>query len=99
MDKATKEDLEPMLRKLGMVSWDRYVNPADGEYWFYGWIDREDEHKDFVVLSRVGEWWWYLTSSEKYSQEISDIIHGESAPHSPCIRVEAEFDIPNMIKL
>lgn len=114
MDEQTKKDIEPMLRKLSMVNWDRYVNPADGEYWFYGWIQREEYAKcgacvdcelvhenraDFVVLAKVSDWWWYMTSSKRYTAEIGEIVNGAGSEHAPCIRVEDTFKIPNMIKL
>lgn len=88
-----------MLERLDFVMWDRYVNPTDGEYHFYGWIKREDNYKDFVVLSYLDGRWWYITSSEQYTHIIAEIVDGSLDEHSPCIRVEANFRIKNKIEL
>jgi hypothetical protein len=96
-----KETIAAMLTKLPFVRWDRFTNTG-WEVNVYGWIDREqDGYKDFVVLQYVPskDEWYSITSSDKHSEEINRLVHGETGEHHPCVRVESQFDIPNMIKL
>lgn len=69
------------------VSWDRYVETGPGMTMFYGWIQREDAHEDFIIL-------WFethvctqmFTSSAKYTEEFSERL---KFSHSGCKRVES----------
>lgn len=103
MENQTKE-IEEMLEKLDFVRWDRYVVPTDGEYHFYGWINKyrdgvlQYDH-DFIVLSNVDGRWWYLTSSVEHSKDICRIVDGTEDTHVECQRVEDDFIINNAIKL
>ena len=98
------------LKQFSYVNWDRYTT---GEYlqkdrqrfaWMqiFGWIDREDSYKDFVVIafeitgvSRLVR--HIMTSSARFSEEINLAI-GEKE-HNICERVEDLCDIPNTVKL
>lgn len=96
------EKIEAMLEALYFVEWDRFTRTSDGdaaEYNFYGWIQRKDEYKDFVVLSLLNdEDWWWITSSSKRSKQIGKIVDGVDGPdESPCKRVEHYFDIDNAV--
>lgn len=107
MNEETRADIIAMLVKLDFVMWDRFVNPADGEYFIYGWIYRDineahtmhERTHDFVVLSWYQGQWWYITSSKKYTDTIAKIIDGTEEDHCVCQRVETEFDIKNVIRL
>lgn len=105
MNDTHKEEIGAMIAKIQFVEWDRYVNPVEGEYFFYGWIKREAEVEtmkqrthDLVVVSYYQGNWWYITSSAKYTHELARIIDGTEEDHCPCIRVESTFDIPNMVR-
>lgn len=81
------------------VKWDRMAGEYD-KFAIYGWIDRPDGKKDFVILIfddlRVS---CYLTSSSKLSPEIGRRL-GFDSNHKPCVRVEHLFpDIDNVIRL
>lgn len=98
------KDIEEMLENLDFVQWDRFVNPTDGEYHFYGWIPHEEEgvqtlRSDFIILSNVDGRWWYLSSSVKHSKDICRIVDGTEDSHVECQRVEDTFIINNSIKL
>ena len=84
------------------VMWDRAAG-ADFYGVTYGWIDRDDERKDFLVLN-----WWkqgeeiqfaMTTSSSRYSEEFTRRIDPE-LDHRACERVEDEFpDVRRKIQL
>lgn len=68
----------------------------------FGWIDREDGYKDFVVLGFEVEGKNHaihhiMTSSARFSEEINIAVGEES--HTDCQRVESFVSIPNSIKL
>lgn len=93
-----KAAVEAVLRELEFVEWDRYHSFGE-QVAFFGWINREDQYKDFVVIhwnpetARVEG---YHTSSAKYTEAIGDIL---GIPHSDCHRVEDKFAIENMVEL
>jgi len=95
MEQSKIDVIINVLKKLDFVNWDRYFGEGN-DLTFVGWIDREDEKKDFVVLDFSVKPIWFATSSKKYSREIADILNQE---HSDCKRVEYFCDIPNVIKL
>ena len=56
--KTQRKSIEKILKGLKFVMWDRFVQHAKDGITFYGWIDREDSYKDFLVLQyNAGEWW------------------------------------------
>jgi len=93
------------LQLLDFVDWDRFVEfETDGGRVtrVYGWIEREDNYKDFVHLEFIEESSEILflgTSSEKYSEKIDEILFEESN-HVDCERVEKRFSkIKNKIQI
>lgn len=77
------------LNKFPEVTWDRFTNESLGNYWFFGWIEREDQYKDFCVLefssfNPIS----FSSSSAKYSAEFA---HRLNLPHNDCMRVEFRF--------
>jgi len=83
-----------VLRKLSFVNWDRYF--GEGDLTFFGWIDREDSYKDFLVLNFFSDGGIsFSTSSAERTKEIADILNLE---HSSCTRVEYFCDLDNVIK-
>lgn len=95
----TKEEILKLLEKFTFVMWDRFTE-EDGFYVFYGWIERKDKYKDFLVITIDGEFTWFCTSSAKYSNLIDKILSFPtvSKQHNKCIRVESKFEIKNSIK-
>ena len=92
------------LVKTEFVTWDRFVvDERQGNRMVdvYGWIDRQDEYKDFVWVRfwPQNEVFEYTTSSDKHSKRLGVIWFGESNEHSSCQRVEDTFDIPNCVEL
>lgn len=85
-----------ILKKLYFVNWDRYFGEGEN-LTFYGWIDRDDNYKDFVFIEfNEGDYITHGTSSSKYSKKIAEIL---GTDHSDCKRVEDFCNIPNVIKL
>jgi hypothetical protein len=105
-DRVENRDwIRELLTRLDFVTWDRFTVGEINDYQVldvYGWIDRDDEYKDFV-WSRFwpeNENLEYTTSSDKYSKEIERIWFGdESEGHNQCRRVENTFDVPNAVEL
>ena len=90
-----KEEIIKTLEKFDFVNWDRYFG-EDEKLTFFGWIDREDNKKDFLVLDFSISPLWFATSSKIYSKKISEVF---GVSHLDCKRVEDFCDIQNMIKL
>lgn len=98
--------IESILSELAFVEWDRFiVDDWDGEQAVsvYGWIDREDEYKDFVLVIfwPASETVYYVTSSDEYTNQISTVLLGgdDDDEHNDCRRVEHTFDIDNAVAL
>jgi hypothetical protein len=90
--------IESTLRELGFVEWDRYYSYGS-DLAFFGWIDREDQYKDFVVVvldnqNRLIR--GYHTSSAEYTEKIAEIL---DIGHSECQRVEDMLAIDNMVEV
>ena len=100
MEQYEKNLIIDVLRSLDFVKWDRYFG-ENNCYTFFGWIDRDDSYKDFVVLDieldkiRKGLLIGFSTSSKKYSKRIADILR---CGHLDCIRIEHFCDLGNIIK-
>lgn len=93
--------MKKILESLYFVQWDRYVYDSE-MYTFYGWIERKDNYKDFLVLQLLKNGalpFYYCTSSSRYSLEIAKILGFPSENHVDCERVENFIDIKNSIKL
>ncbi len=70
------------------VTWDRFTEQTDG-YYIYGWIQRTDKQRDFVLL----EFWTnedgllqgtFVTSSAKYSAAIYKFLYHDEPGHTSC---------------
>lgn len=100
------DDLAPDLMAVEFVKWDRFTV---GE-WFdgleyvtvYGWIDREDLYKDFVVVMRweTGHT-YFTTSSAERTHDVQQALFPDATPedHNDCKRVEEHVVIPNAVRL
>ena len=105
MEEQEVKWISEVLEAFPFVQWDRFT------YFkyivrVYGWIDREeDEYKDFVHFECNLENQSILflgTSSDKYSERINDTLNeilDEEAGHTPCQRVEDQFDVENSVQL
>jgi hypothetical protein len=101
------EWIHSTLNQIDFVEWDRLTefrnNDGNRVTRVFGWIDRPDRHEDFVHLefAEAGKSVLFLgTSSKMYSQKINEIIHGESAEHTDCQRVENRFhNLENKIEI
>jgi transposase-like protein len=94
--------MEQKLRACRFVDWDRYtVGDWDGEQYVtvYGWIDRDDSHEDFaaVIFWPESEGVYNLTSSAEHSEQLTELLHGETDGHSECRRVEDAFNVENAV--
>ena len=96
-----KKEIETILEEMHFVQWDRFCGEIDNDetVQIYGWIEREDSYKDFVVLEHSGCHISCITSSKKYSQEIARIVTGSADNHEDCKRVEHHFNVKNSIKI
>lgn len=96
--------MEGKLRAVRFVDFDRFtVGDWDGEQYVnvYGWIDREDQYKDFVLIIfwPESEAHYFATSSAEYSEEIQRCLTGDADGHNKCHRVEDAFNVSNAVHL
>ncbi len=88
-----------------VVTWDRFtVDRRDSEQvvTVYGWIDRDDEYKDFVWTRFYPDsgWFEYTTSSAQWTEYLHAEWFDESLDeHTECRRVEDGFGVDNCIEL
>lgn len=91
-----------MLNRVPFVRWDRFTE-SPGEVIVYGWIDREDGHSDFVLvtfgqLDKVAEGligFGFTTSSHEHSTRLHRLLYAtDESDHIACQRVEHE--LPNV---
>jgi len=105
LTKGQYDFVKDCLSDLAFVYWDRFIDSIYNKQRrlrFYGWIERDkDSYKDFVVLDIFPKDLTvdYLTSSDKLTEEISNILYGDKNDHITCQRVESIFKISNSIKL
>ena len=95
--KTQRKSIEKILKGLKFVMWDRFVQHAKDGITFYGWIDREDSYKDFLVLQYNAGEWWGITSSVKYDKEIKEYFGDKDG--IACQRVQYHFEVKNCIRL
>lgn len=105
MSDAVREAIAERMNRLPFVKWDRAV-VHDWTAVAYGWIAREDERSDFVVIDV--QWgvaagldgsdvpWLavgHTTSSADRSEEISALLNpgGSGAGHKACERITDVF--------
>jgi len=104
---TAKEWVEGKLLKCTFVKWDRFLlaeDPKQDELVInvYGWIDRDDDYKDFVTVDfwTARETVGFTTSSEEYTEQLHRLLVGEDLDnHNECRRVEDTFDVPNAVTL
>lgn len=101
-----REWIGELLERPEFVEWDRFVvEDQDGtqSVQVYGWIDRADIYKDFVVVRfwPDSETFGFITSSDRYSEELHREWVGEQDldDHNGCRRVEHAFDVENAVEL
>lgn len=98
--KHAKDIIENWLEDFHYVRWDRAIPLEEhGVASIFGWIDRDDGKKDFVLIEaslNTGEMHLIGTSSKEWSEKIAQELGDE---HTDCVRVEDHFDINNSIKL
>jgi len=109
IERDVREIIEDVLSRLDMVEWDRFVDGIDpntvGRHInVYGWIERTDEYKDFVLVRFMPDYdptlIEFTTSSDQYTEEIHRLIYGEKPEqHNSCKRIENEFDVSNVIEI
>jgi hypothetical protein len=109
-----KEWIAQTLNKLPFVNWDRasFLVPPhirknrERGFWLvvFGWIEREDAYKDFIVVDfEIGEHGKLAgvlsCSSKQYSEEATKTIMGEKVQHNSCFRAENIGGILNCVKI
>lgn len=69
----------------------------------YGWIDRDDEYKDYIQIEiwPSDEYVSFTTSSEEHTEEIHELLFGADTvgDHNECQRVENHFDVEQAVTL
>ena len=75
------EDWDILAEEFG-VRWDRVIE-GNGMVAIYGWLDRKDGARDFVMLLYEGDTMRFFTSSAKYSKRISVALQ-TTGKHEPC---------------
>lgn len=73
------------------IIWDRFTENDDGLFVVYGWIARSDRQRDFVMFEQWRDYaveeCFCVTSSAKYSREITRLLYGSDEDHSDCIPI------------
>lgn|SRR3990167_10972126 len=83
-----KKKIIKILNLFPEVIWDRYSGGLK-DMAIFGWIDRKDGRKDFLVMDIVnGKPQFFRTSSAKLSKSFSERL---GWTHSDCKRVEDLF--------
>lgn len=98
-----------VLNAVKQVNWDRCIDSGGGVLRLYGWVERDDEHHDFVLLDvqRYSDVptidYTFATScpDPELGAEMAKAIGIAMADHTPCLRVEEVFGglVDNAIKL
>lgn len=104
LDPTVSDCVTEVLNRLPFVLWDRLSGEND-HFSVYGWIDREDAYKDFVLVEfwvtekpdKYNVSWNYDTSSAEYSKEIGELL--EIDGHFECQRVEDLFTAVRSTKI
>ncbi len=96
--------MEQKLRSVEFVDFDRFtVGDWAGEQYVnvYGWIERPDDHEDFVLIIfwPEREELYFTTSSAEHSEEVQKCLFGTTEGHNECHRVEDSFNVSNAIEL
>jgi len=95
-----KKETKELLLKFTFVMWDRFIDLGN-ILQFYGWMERGDRYKDFIVLcidKNTGNT-GYTNSSEKNASKIRKILKIKKSGTSQCQRVEHHYGVKNSIKL
>lgn len=109
-----KEKIEVILNKFPFVRWDRFVmwgKTLNGGITVSGWIDREDNYKDYICLDiysdssvsspdgkTEGIYTDFMTSSAKYSLPIFKILNeGSGKGHHNCKVIKDYFNVKNHV--
>lgn len=97
--------MERKLRSVRFVEWDRFtICDWNGEQSVsvYGWIDREDAYKDFVLVIfwPESESHYHTTSSAERTEDLYRALVGDDLDeHNECHRVEHTFNVSNAIEV
>lgn len=96
----TKDQVAAILNRIPEARWDR-MTVGPGLTRVFGWLARQDEHSDFVLLDFYGDLedgmpedftLSLVTSSAEMSEEVGKRVFGaDSGPHDRCRRVELEL--------
>lgn len=100
MTRTAKENMEWWLNRFEFVTWDRFVE-SKHHIQFYGWIDREDNYKDFILLiftQQTGKVDYFVSSSHARHDQILEIL-GKQINNFPCQRVEGSFKILHKVMI
>ena len=106
MNEAQRQSIAAQLARYPEVRWDRFAELPNGDGMAFGWLDRDDDHADFVRI----EWaahpdgstgFGISTSSAEHSLEFAQRLYGPGAEHYDCQRVEDRFGdlVANVIRL
>lgn len=96
--------IEGVLNRFPEVRWDRAAG-GDAGGAAYGWIDREDEHQDFLVVmwepdADGGLLVGMVTSSAEHSRDFNSRLGAAPEDHQDCERIEHELPgVTNAIRL
>ena len=91
MNPDAVKTIESVLNEFPEVTWDRWAG-SEGKLSAFGWIRREDQHSDFVLVRiQFGQLQSVATSSAKYSDIFAERL---GLCHIKCNRVEVDF--PNV---
>lgn len=90
---SLKDQITEVLSRVPEVKWDRLVDAEKTRV--YGWLEREDDHADFVLIDfwlEAGQLTWeVLTSCPSPPERFWERLEINVEDHADCRRVEHAF--------
>lgn len=80
------------LNMFPEAMWDKYLDDGQ-DIIVYGWLDRDDQYKDFIVIviDQIDFTYWFVTSSDRYLRKFNNRhkhSYGIGNGHSKCLPID-----------
>ncbi len=106
MKEKVKKNISNWLNRFEFVKWDRFIE-TQSFFHIYGWIEREDQYKDFLVVNfdkRTGKPEFWISSSARFDYKIIEVFKHLGTMKlainiAQCKRADAFFDVVNTTRL
>ncbi len=87
--RTPEDNIKFWMEKFPFVKWDRFIE-SKLHYQVFGWIDREDNYKDFMLiifLKETGAIVYWISSSHTRHEEIIKLLGKRAVNNFPCQRI------------